>query len=83
MERIHTLTSILAAVMAGLLNVNLYGGIIIYLGLHLVMMGLTSMKLKDLNKYFLKSSDVAMGLGSGVLVFLCVWIIVYNVVYTL
>ena len=83
MERIHTLTSILAAVVAGLLNVNLYGGIIIYLGFHFAMMGLTSVKLGDLGRYFLKSSDIVMGLGSGVLVFLCVWIIVYNIVYTL
>ena len=83
MERIHTLTSILAAVVAGLLNVNLYGGIMIYLSFHFAIMGMTTLKLRDLSKYFLKSSDIVMGLGSGVLVFLCVWIIVYNLVYTL
>lgn len=79
----HTLISILAAVLAGLLNANLYGGIFAYLGLHLIMTLFIALKLKNIEKYFLKSTDLVSGLGSGVLVFLCIWIIVYNVVYTL
>ena len=79
----HTLISILAAVLAGLLNANLYGGIFAYLGLHLIMTLFIALKLNNIQKYFLKSSDLVSGLGSGVLVFLCIWIIVYNVVYTL
>jgi uncharacterized protein (DUF2062 family) len=37
MERIHTLTSILAGVVAGLFNANLYSGIFAYLGFHLLI----------------------------------------------
>ena len=83
MERIHTLTSILAGVLAGLFNTNLYSGIFTYLLLHLVMIGLVAGKLGSIDKYFLKKSDILGGLGSGIPVFMCAWMIIFNVVYTL
>ena len=83
LERINILTSILAAVLAGILNANLYGGILSYLGLHFFIAAIMMIRLGDTKQYFLKPSDIVSGLGSGVLVFLCIWIIVYNVVYTL
>lgn len=82
LERVHTLTSILAGVVAGLFNANLYSGIFAYLGFHLIITLLIAGSLKKIEQYFMKSSDL-LGLGSGVLVFLSGWIITYNVVYTL
>lgn len=83
MERVHTLTSILAGVVAGLFNANLYSGIFAYLGFHLIMTLLIAGSLKKIENYFLKNTDLLGGLGSGVMVFLCGWIITYNLVYTL
>lgn len=83
MERVHTLTSILAGVVAGLFNAGLYSGIFAYLALHLIITLLILATLKNSQDYFLKKTDLLGGLGSGIMVFLCGWIITYNVVYTL
>jgi hypothetical protein len=84
LERMRILTSILAAVLAGLFDVNLYGGVGVYIGLHLIITLLIFVTLKGrITDFFLKELDLLGGLGSGVLAFLCVWIIVYNIVYTL
>ena len=83
MERMHTLTSILAGIIAGLFNTNLYSGIFTYMCFHLIMTLLILGSIGNAKKYFLKKADVLSGLGSGVPVFMCAWIIVFNVVYTL
>ena len=83
MERVQILTSILGGVLAGLFNVNLYGGILTYLGLHLIIILSIFGLLPNLDKYFMKKSEILAGLGGGILVFLCVWIITFNLVYTL
>lgn len=44
---------------------------------------LVTLKIDNIANYFLKKSDLLSGIGSGVPVFLCCWIIIYNVVYTL
>jgi hypothetical protein len=51
--------------------------------MHLIITGLIIVKVKDVTKYFHKSSAIFGGIGSGVLIFICAWMIVYNVVYTL
>jgi len=83
MERINTLTSILAGIVAGLLNANLYSGILAYLGFHLIISLIIFGSLRDVESYFLKKVELFGGLASGVMVFLCGWIITFNLVYTL
>lgn len=83
MERVHTLTSILAGAIAGLFNAGLYSGVFAYVAFHLIITLLIAGQLKKVENYFMKSTDMLGGLGSGVMVFLCGWIITYNVVYTL
>ena len=83
MERIHTLTSVLAGVIAGLINTNLYGGIFTYVFFHLIISLFVALRMDKIENFFLKKTDLFGGLGSGVPVSLCCWIIVYNVVYTL
>lgn len=83
LERTTTLTSILAGTLAGLFNTNLYSGIFTYLFMHLVVTVLIFGRIGDLSKFFMKKADIISGAASGVPVFMCVWIIVFNVVYTL
>lgn len=83
MERVHTLTSVLAGVIAGLFNTNLYSGLFTYIAFHLLMTLLVVIQLDKIQNYFLKLTDVLSGLTSGIMVFMCAWIIVYNLVYTL
>lgn len=68
---------------AGLFNAGLYSGIFAYLGLHLIITLLIFVSAADVGSYFLKKTDLLGGLGSGIMVFLCGWIITYNLVYTL
>ncbi len=83
LERIRILISLLSGIVAGLLNVNQLLGPLIYFLMHALTTGLIVLKVKDTTQYFMKKSDVFSGIGSGVLIFLCAWMIVYNVVYTL
>lgn len=83
LERIRILVSLLSGIIAGLLNVNQLMGPIVYFIMHALITGLIVVKVKDPTEYFMKKADVFSGIGSGVLIFLCAWMIVYNVVYTL
>jgi hypothetical protein len=51
--------------------------------MHALMTGLMILKIGNVNKFFMKTADIFGGIGSGVLIFICAWMIVYNVVYTL
>ena len=77
------MVSLLSGILAGLLNVNQLLGPLIYFLMHALITGLIVLKVKDTTQYFMKKTDVFSGIGSGVLIFLCAWMIVYNVVYTL
>lgn len=83
LERIRILVSLLSGIVAGLFNVNQLLGPIIYFLIHALTTGLIVVKVKDTTQFFMKKADVFSGIGSGVLIFLCAWMIVYNVVYTL
>jgi hypothetical protein len=83
MERVYTLTSILAGVSAGLFNANLYSGILTYIGFHLIIILMIAVNLKQLSSYFMKITDPLLGIATGVMVFICAWIITFNIVYTL
>lgn len=83
LERIRILVSLLSGIIAGLLNVNQLLGPVIYFLMHVLITGLIAIKIQDTTQYFMKKTDVFSGIGSGVLIFLCAWMIVYNVVYTL
>jgi hypothetical protein len=83
LERIRILISLLSGILAGLLNVNQLLGPLVYFLMHALITALIVFKVKDTTQYFMKKTDVFSGIGSGVLIFLCAWMIVYNVVYTL
>lgn len=73
----------MSGILAGLLNVNQLMGPVVYIIMHTIVTGLMVIKVKDSAQYFVKKADVFNGIGSGVLIFLCAWMIVYNIVYTL
>jgi hypothetical protein len=83
LERIRILVSLLSGIISGLINVPQLLGVIVYVLMHTLITVLIVIKVGDTSKYFMKKSDVFSGIGSGVLIFLCAWMIVYNVVYTL
>jgi len=53
------------------------------MAMHVIVTGLIAIKIGDVGQFFMKKSDIFSGIGSGVLIFICAWMIVYNVVYTL
>ena len=73
----------LSGIISGLLNVNQLLGPVVYIIMHIIITGLIAIKIGDTTKFFMKRMDIFSGIGSGVLIFLCAWMIVYNVVYTL
>ncbi len=83
MDRIRLLTTILAGVLSGILNLNQLEGPFLYLGVHLLMSFLVILKVDKVDKYFKGISSVFEGMGSGLLLFICIWMIVVNVVYVL
>lgn len=58
-------------------------GPVVYIIMHTLITALIYFKVGDTGKYFMKKTDVFSGIGSGVLIFVCAWMIVYNVAYTL
>ena len=51
--------------------------------MHVIITVLIIIKVGDTSQFFMKKADVFNGIGSGVLIFICAWMIIYNVVYTL
>lgn len=82
-DRMRLLTTILAGVLSGLLNLNQLEGPFLYFAVHLVLTLLIFLKIDKVENYFKGVGSLFEGLGSGVLLFICVWMIVVNVVYVL
>lgn len=82
-DRMRLLTTILAGVLSGLLNLNQLEGPFLYFGVHLVLTLLIFLKIDKVESYFKGVGSLFEGMGSGVLLFICVWMIVVNVVYVL
>jgi len=58
-------------------------GPVVYVCMHVLVTGIVVLQIGDVSKYFMKKFDIFGGVGSGVLIYLCAWMIVYNIVYTL
>lgn len=82
-DRMRLLTTILAGVLSGLLNLNQLEGPFLYLIVHLVLTLLIYLKIDKVENYFKGISDLFAGMGSGLLLFICIWMIVVNIVYVL
>lgn len=77
------LTTILAGVLSGLLNLNQLEGPFLYLAVHLVVSLLIYVKVGKVEKYFKSKGELFGGMGGGLLLFICIWMIVVNIVYVL
>jgi hypothetical protein len=82
-DKMRLLTTILAGVLSGLLNLNQLEGPFLYFAIQLVLTVLIYFKIGDAEKYFKSVGSLFEGLASGILLFICVWMIVVNVVYVL
>ena len=77
------LTTILAATVSGILNLNQLEGPLLYLIFHVVLTVLIYVSVGGGEKYFKSSGSLWSGMGGGVLLFICIWMIVVNIVYVL
>ena len=77
------LTTILAGVVSGLLNLNQLEGPFLYLGGHLLLTILLLAAVGTRGEYFKSAASLFDGMGGGVLLFICIWMIVVNIVYVL
>jgi hypothetical protein len=77
------LTTILAGVVSGLLNLNQLEGPFLYLGGHLLLTVLVFVSIGRSGDYFKSTGNLFEGMGGGVLLFICIWMIVVNIVYVL
>jgi hypothetical protein len=82
-DKMRLLTTILAGVLSGLFNMNQLEGPFLYFGIQLVLTVLIYFKIGEVEKYFKSVGSLLEGLASGILLFICVWMIVVNVVYVL
>lgn len=83
LEKMRILSSILAGVISGILNLNQLQGPTLYFSFHLLMTFLVALSTESVEKVFIKKSDVFTGIGGGLLIFVCAWMIVFNIVYVL
>ena len=77
------LTTILAGVVSGLLNLTQLMGPFLYLLAHLLLTLFIFVKIGKPDEYFKTTGSLFEGMGGGVLLFICVWMIVVNIVYVL
>jgi hypothetical protein len=82
-DRMRLLTTILAGVLSGLLNLNQLEGPFLYLVVHVVLSLLIYVKVGKVEKYFKSKAELFGGMGGGLLLFICIWMIVVNIVYVL
>ena len=83
MDKMRLLTSILAGVISGMLNLNQLEGPFLYFLVQILITLLIALKIGKADKYFKGFWSIFDGLGSGILIFICVWMIVVNIVYVL
>ena len=82
-DKMRLLTTILAGAISGILNLNQLGGPLLYLIFHVVLTLLIYLSVGGGDKYFKGSGALWSGMGGGILLFICIWMIVVNIVYVL
>ena len=82
-DKMRLLTTILAGAISGILNLNQLSGPLLYITFHVILTIFIFVLAGSGEKYFKSSGDLWSGMGGGLLLFVCVWMIVVNVVYVL
>ena len=82
-DKMRLLTTILSAAVSGILNLNQLEGPLLYLAFHVILTVLIYVLVGGGEKYFKSSGNLWSGLGGGLLLFVCIWMIVVNIVYVL
>jgi len=78
------LTTILSASVSGILNLNQLEGPLVYLIFHVMLTVLIYVLIGGGGeRYFKSSASLWEGMGGGLLLFICIWMIIVNIVYVL
>jgi hypothetical protein len=79
----RTVLSIVIGLFCGIINLNQLFAVVLYAVLQVAVSPLILFTLGNSKKYFLNKSDAFTGIAGSVLMFVCSWMISYNLVYTL
>lgn len=83
-DKMRLLTTILAGVISGILNLNQLEGPFLYIICHIVLTALIYGSIGGSSEtYFKSGGNLWEGMGGGVLLFICIWMIMVNLVYVL
>ena len=82
-DKMRLLTTVLAAVVSGLLNLNQLEGPFLYIFFHVLLTLLIQVSIGRADKYFKTWNSLWEGMGGGILLFICIWMISVNIVYVL
>lgn len=82
-DKMRLLTTILAGAISGILNLNQLEGFLLYLVFHVLLTVLIYVSVGSGEKWFKSSGSLWEGMGGGILLFICVWMIMSNIVYVL
>ena len=75
--------AILIGVFCGIVNINQLTAALLYAVIQLLATPLIALSVKTHSNYFLSWTDILSGIAQSALMFLCSWMISYNLVYTL
>ena len=82
-DKMRLLTTILAGAISGVLNLNQLEGPFLYVSFHVVLTILIYATVGSGEKYFKTAGSLWEGMGGGLLLFVCIWMIFVNIVYVL
>ena len=82
-DKMRLLTTILAGAVSGILNLNQLEGPLLYLGFQVVLTLMIYVLVGGGDRYFKSTGSLWEGLGGGILLFVCIWMILVNIVYVL
>ena len=79
----RTILAIFIGAFCGIVNMNQLLAVVLYAAIQLLVSPLILMSVGDHKNFFRQWSDVLGGIAGSVLMFVCSWMISYNLVYTL
>jgi hypothetical protein len=83
LSKIRLFIAILLGSISGILNLNQLIAPLIYFTIQLVVTPIITFKMKNYKDYFNNANELTSGITESILMFVCTWMITYNLVYTL
>jgi hypothetical protein len=83
LSKMRTLLAILIGTVCGITNMNQILAPIAYVAFQLLATGLIAVTSGNYRRYFNNFGEIASGIPESVMMFICSWMLSYNLVYTL